>query len=762
MHLVRSILSLLIALPALLPAAEVVKAGAGSYLDALPPGVKGPQPQIYKTPDLKGPTPTNDWWSSLAWVKFSDVMYPHPLAVKCVESGLRVYYPGANITANNSAIFGFMAGNGPDDLILGHSAVEKFPDASVAGFSDWFVTAQMGTAEKGVRLTFGHGSPFVFAQYTGGEPTVTFAKAPEVFSGTEKDAVLGLRLGKRNYALFAPTGSTWTGLGTTKLEAHTKGKGYFSLAILPDDKPETLAQFRTCAYSHVTGSKVIWAFDEQLSVVTTTYTFETQAMEGADRGTLYALYPHQWRTAKTEFTGQSYPSVRGPMKLAGGRGFITTLKLPPVLPGVPLTASIDKAKLHELLTTDLAGTPQLTGDTYWLGKQLGRWATILPIAEQAGEKEAVAECDRRMRAALEDFLTAGDASGKPDAKGLFAYDKNWGTLIGYPASFGSDNELNDHHFHYGYFLRAAGEIARRDPAWAADAKWGAMLRLLIRDTASSDRSDPLFPFLRNFDPYAGHSWASGHSRFADGNNNESSSEAVNAWYGILLLGEALGDKTIRNLGAYLLATEISAIEDYWFDVRGDLRPADYHPSVVTMVWGGKGANGTWFSGNPEAVHGINFLPVTGASFYLGRWPEYTRKNYEALVAENLADDAKKAAKKNQPAPTDGAKWDQWADIIWMYRALSDPADALKQWNARPAGYKPEAGNSLTETYVWITALSDLGTVERDIAASTPFAVTFKKGNKTTHAAWNLSAQPKKVTFSDGFTLDCPAHTLGLK
>jgi endoglucanase Acf2 len=37
--------------------------------------------------------------------------------------------------------------------------------------------------------------------------------------------------------------------------------------------------------------------------------------------------------------------------------------------------------------------------------------------------------------------------------GVFAYDRTWGTLIGYPPSYGSDTELNDHHFHYGYFVR---------------------------------------------------------------------------------------------------------------------------------------------------------------------------------------------------------------------------------------------------------------------------------------------------------------------
>ena len=61
-----------------------------------------------------------------------------------------------------------------------------------------------------------------------------------------------------------------------------------------------------------------------------------------------------------------------------------------------------------------------------------------------------------------------------------------------------------------------------------------MVLLLIRDIASPDRDDPLFPFLRTFDPYAGHSWASGTALFGSGNNQESSSEAMNAWTGIIV------------------------------------------------------------------------------------------------------------------------------------------------------------------------------------------------------------------------------------
>ena len=55
---------------------------------------------------------------------------------------------------------------------------------------------------------------------------------------------------------------------------------------------------------------------------------------------------------------------------------------------------------------------------------------------------------------LEDWFTASE-----NDRALFRYDERWGTLIGYPASYGSDGDLNDHHFHYGYFIKAAAKTS---------------------------------------------------------------------------------------------------------------------------------------------------------------------------------------------------------------------------------------------------------------------------------------------------------------
>src|SRR6185503_17367003 len=105
-------------------------------------------------------------------------------------------------------------------------------------------------------------------------------------------------------------------------------------------------------------------------------------------------------------------------------------------------------------------------------------------------------------------------------------------------------------------------------------------------------------------------------------------------------------------------------------------PPGYPASVVTMVWGGKGANATWFSANPQLVHGINFLPLHGGSLYLGLYPEYVERNYTALVKEFGND-----------------RFRNWPDILWMYRALQDADDPARLYAAADPKRRIEDGNT---------------------------------------------------------------------
>jgi len=328
--------------------------------------------------------PTTDWWSSLAWEQYSSNHYPHPLAVRAVKGGLRVSYPGPDIHTVPRHIMGGLK----NELVLGHSAADKFDDARVDAFSDWFVSALMASASGGrsMRISYGHGSPFVYATFTGGGAEVRFDGPVRIWSGNAKTPVLGVTVAKRHYGLFGPTGSTWSGLKQRTFVNHSAAKAYFSLAVLPDNRPATLKLFGRYAYNHVIDTAIAWRYTPADGTVETTFTFKTKAHEGSERGTLFALYPHQWTTKHDQkLLPQGYASVRGPMKLAAGEAFTTVMRFPGVLPALPGMGRCDKARLRKYLAEASARSFKDAADTYWHGKTLGVIANLIPVAEHAGE-----------------------------------------------------------------------------------------------------------------------------------------------------------------------------------------------------------------------------------------------------------------------------------------------------------------------------------------------------------------------------------------
>jgi endo-1,3(4)-beta-glucanase len=230
----------------------------------------------------------------------------------------------------------------------------------------------------------------------------------------------------------------------------------------------------------------------------------------------------------------------------------------------------------------------------------------------------------------------------------FVYDDAAKGLVGLTPSFGSD-EFNDHHFHYGYFLYAAGVLAADDPALAKE--FAPVMNLLAADIGSS-AGNGAFPDLRVFDAYAGHSWASGTAPFADGNNQESSSEAITAWTGLALWGKASGNAGLVTEATWLLSTEALSGLTYWtnFDANQPVYSGFNH-KIVSLNWGGKRDYATWFSPEPAAMLGILVIPMSPASDYLAGDPA----RIEANVAE----------------ATGGGKFDQkFGDYLLMYSALA--------------------------------------------------------------------------------------------
>jgi endoglucanase Acf2 len=716
---------------------SVVSAGAGSYSTELPDDCKPLPEKIYKTAEVTGPTVTGQWWSSLLWQEFSSNMFPHPLGMVCTPEGLAISYPGIGLVGGADAIMG--AGVSPDgDLRIGLSTGTPFKSAECDGYSDWFVTAAFTAGEASLKTSFGHGSPFVYCTYTGGEVVLKFNGDPRIWSGTEKDAVLGVTIRGCHYGLFAPTGSSWSRTDPSVLVNKSGGKNYLSIALLPDDKPETLALFKRYAYNHVVDTKM--NYEVLPGKVKASYQFETKAWEGTGKGTIFALYPHQWKYTANKLSDMTYASVRGVMKVAEGEGFTTEVPIQGVLPMLPAEGIKDQKRMLDYLREEAEKPLPEFKDTYWEGKYLGRLATLSGIAEAAGAPELQKVFGDEIKRRLEIWFTASPGGDEP----YFYYNSTWGALVGSKASYGSDMPLNDHHFHYGYFIRAAAEVARLDPEWAK--KWEPMVMLVIRDIASPSRDDKMFPFIRCFDKYAGHSWASGDANFADGNNQESSSESLNAWYGMMLWGEVTGNKLVRDTGISLFNIERTAVEEYWFDVSDTNFPKDFPQVALGMIWGGKGAFATWFSGDIDCIHGINWLPFTPASIYMGRHPDYVKKNYDRIVEKReKGDDFNNG----------------WGDLVVMFGALNDPATGTAYMDALPS-CSLEGGNTHAFMYHWLHTLDTLGLNEATVVADHPFTNVFLKDGQKTYVAYNFGTEPLNVTFSDGKKLVVKPKSLAVE
>jgi PKD repeat protein len=481
---------------------------------------------------------------------------------------------------------------------------------------------------------------------------------------------------------------------------------------------------------------VSWDYNEQESALTTSYLIETELKESGNGNlneVLTALYRHQWLYTNDPLTDYTYESARGMMKVFKGNSFSTNIRFSGILPGLPNPGTYNQEVL--LTYVEQAAQESLqSGPTYENGKAMGRFAQLVHIADQIG---ALSERDyflNTLKNRLQDWLTAGGAQE-------YSYNAEWDVLTGYPSGFGADREINDHHFHSSYAIRSAATIAQYDSAWATQDNWGAMINLLIKDANNWDRNDEMFPFLRSHSAYAGHSWASGHGGFGDGNNQESSSESMNFASAVFLWGSATGQTEIRDLGVFLHANEMIAIEQYWFDVNNAVFPDNYAHLALGIVWGGKGVHGTWFGADPEFIHGINFLPLNSGSMYLGRHPGYVIDNYNEILAE----------RNGNPVV--------WKDVFWMYLALSDADQALALYNTDP-NYQPFDGESRAHTMYWLYNFRELGRPDTTITADIPeYSVFITPEGDTTYAAFNPNSDQITVSFSDGFNLVVPSKQL---
>ncbi len=772
--------------------------------------------QLYIREQADRPIPTNDWWTDLinadrqrTGQELTGHLWSYPQYVQGMKYGLDIHYPkywidnGTEMKAQSK--LRLQCGDGFAPL---HPMAEQW--------SDWTMTFSEEDGNRSLLTTLAHGMPFTWIETTNIDPTITALKTGNdgsdnlltgqdisvsftsadgtTLSGSQTLAQFVVKISNSItsdlYGIYLPSATSVT---FADGEAHVAlgAKGYMVVALLKNNSD--LTTYQPYAYSKPTDTQVSWTYDGQGRLTTHWHVSATDLRTGsATTSVLQGFIPHHYRrntdgkangttTDLTFFGEHNYDTPRGVLKLVEGSNIDISYQFSGMLPWYPMPAdteganSYDPAKMLTMLQR-YADTGTFGSDTYWGGKGLTQMALNMAFAREMNNEALFTLCHDRLKEALVNWLTY--TPGEDNF--FFAYDPRFHGLIGYDTSYDSDT-YNDHHFHYGYFTLAAAMLALVDNDFKTN--YGDMIKLVAREYNNYKR-DSWSCYLRMMDPWAGHCYAGGLGDGA-GNGQESTSESMQGWGGMYLLGVALGDNDLRDAGIFGWVSESRATAEYWFDRHGEAITDDFHTTkkdgynidyskfkhtsngVVdyTQPWSSNlTSHGigwwTWFGGDPVFMQGIQWMPISPALDYLGEDKAFAAWDYQYLmgIKEHKGWDGLGGIGDADLRDSD------WGNVVLTYRQWSDPDDAAAIFDE---GWQKGWGTMTTSstngiTYFVTHSHRTYGDIDWTVTASIPTARVYNNGDVRYHVAFNPTNAAVTVVFSDGTSMTVPPHQMKVK
>lgn len=600
--------------------------------------------------------PTNSWISGMVLQKTPLPVYPMPLSFLAKDVGFEVGLPSVQSQATvitGEHIPGIVAQiEGSTGFIL-----TRFDKISAT------LTYSANTRQLG-KLTIAEGSPYVFYRATSRSSLIL----SDVHSVTNDGSSTYLRYTKagHDYVVAAYDGAHVAINGST-VSIDAPNGSLVTFYALPAGGTNTLKvlagnELRAVTVTNSTGSNN-----------TTQTTFEYQTTDSKPTVFVPMSYAHLTSSASAVVT---YDSVYGPMKAATGNIFTTSVQTSKFSNHLDLSHLSDahKQQLIRTLKVDVAKTSITAIDSYYAGKQLARAATLLDIAEQLGQEQESTQLKSILNAAFAKRLNGQ----------YFYYDITLKGIAAKSNAFGS-KDFNDHHFNYGYFIYAASILGTYDSNFLIHTQ--KKINLLVADIASYTAS-PSFPVDRYYDPYAGHSWAAGLAPFSDGNNQESSSEAINAWNGVALWGQLTHNTQLQKSASWMLSNEAATAKAAWRSV--DTSPSylkNFTSPLTSLNFGGKRTYATFFSDEANAKLGIQLIPMSPMML------QY------ALDGSSSINNTVNASIRNDNYNV------ALGDYVLMYMALAQPQKAAQLLAKQQDAYI-DNGNSRTYLDAWIFSLID--------------------------------------------------------
>jgi endo-1,3(4)-beta-glucanase len=724
--------------------------------------------------------PSNGWWTSLLSSNYGagNGIYTNPLRSSFSNLGAELTNPGAGFVQywnpegfNTMANFSLVL----PDMHLKTTNLNETYQTHVIDYSDTSVQVSMrniNDLKDLMVLTYQQGSPYVFAEVAN-QKTPYLSLSTQGVVGFEFYSVTGEKItnasyegegiviryiqkhigyetsrpqnvgqpiyGDRYFLVSTPENTIFQ-IANQRVSMDLNEQNYFSVAAI--NQLSDAPFFHEHAYTKSLEGNVSYVVDDLTSQVETTYEIATLQMNPEkSMEPLQYLMPHHYLASDQTFEDYEFETVRGFLKLMIGKKFNTSLAFNGVIPAMPLPNNDEFSEIAMLTyLQDLNSRTQINDldnflndeGPYWNSKAIYPLAQGLIIADQLNDEALKLSFISKLRYILTDWFTFSSTSDKR----FLHYNEAWGATYYSNNDFNTASQLSDHAFTHGYLVLASSILSMYDPSFKDDYK--EIVDLLLNGYMYPVKDDYDFAHLRSFDPWAGHTWAHGFGTFAEGNNLESSSEAIQSWVGGYLWALETQDEVLKDAAIYGFVHELHNAKTYMFDYEDIVFKDEYkqYASVAGMIWGGKYDYATWFGANPTFIYGIQWLP---------------NGEYLSSYALNDAERERLSSIYSQYLSAKNGQIDTWFANMWSIQALLDANLALSMFDANKI-LNDDYPSDLSQTYYLLHGIKTYGQRNTSYHMSiNPYVASsiYEKTNGDYYALlWNPTSENRQVNFYD--------------
>ncbi|KAG5016681.1 hypothetical protein AAZX31_08G239800 [Glycine max] len=639
-----------------------------------------PDPSTYFSPNLlSSPLPTNSFFQNFVIPNGTQPEYIHPYLIKTSNSSLSASYPLLFFTT--AVLYQAFV---PDITISSPQTHSRQQNRVISSYSDLGVTLDIPSSN--LRFFLSRGSPFITASVT--KPTslsiTTVHTIVSLSANDDKNTKYTLKLNNTQAWLIYTSSPIYLNHDAASNVTSKPFSGIIRVAVLPDSNSKCvkiLDKFSSCypLSGNATLEKPFrvvyeWLKEGSGNLLMLAHPLHVKILSSTNNGQVNVLRHFKYRSIDGDLVG-----------VVGDSWVMETNPIPVTWYS---NKGVEKESYDEIvsaLVTDVQGLNSSAIETiissYFYGKRVGRAARFALIAEEVSFPKVIPSVKKFLKETIEPWL-----DGTFPGNG-FQYENKWGGLVTKLGSTDSTADFgfgiyNDHHYHLGNFLYGIAVLAKIDPQWGQ--KYKPQVYSLVTDFMNLGPSyNRFYPRLRNFDLYKLHSWAAGLTEFEHGRNQESTSEAVTAYYSAALVGLAYGDSSLVATGSTLMALEILAAQTWWHVKEKDnLYEEEFAKEnrVVGILWANKRDSKLWWARAEcrECRLGIQVLPLLPIT--------------ETLFSD--ADYAKELVEWTLPS----ARREGWKGMTYALQGIYDRKTALQ--NIRMLkGF--DDGNSFTNLLWWI-------------------------------------------------------------